>query len=307
MLENSFDIYHTNGISSAINHLSCSTARRLRKPYIIAPYGMLHDYRPGNRVTLTRRIYHRIFLNHDLQKATCLRAISEEEAYNIRRLGFNNPIAYIPWPNNVPSFLDEAIKEGNEWKKQNPDRRRVATIIVEDEYSDLESIIKAFKKVAKKNDELLLLDFGYSPSTANIKRMVQEQNLGNVRVADSDDYRNSVLLASSCATVIPSHHQFMGPVIARSLLCLTPAICLHHPEWEEVPPMDCGWWCSPLPQSLENQISTALMMDYELLAEKGRNGRKLILDKYSTEVVSNQMIQLYKWLLGEGPKPSYII
>ena len=57
--------------------------------------------------------------------------------------------------------------------------------------------------------------------------------------------------------------------------------------------MDCGWWCSPLPQSLENQISTALMMDYELLAEKGRNGRKLILDKYSTEVVSNQMIQLY--------------
>lgn len=54
--------------------------------------------------------------------------------------------------------------------------------------------------------------------------------------------------------------------------------------------MDCGWWCSPLPQSLENQISTALMMDYELLAEKGRNGRKLILDKYSTEVVSNQMI-----------------
>lgn len=34
--------------------------------------------------------------------------------------------------------------------------------------------------------------------------------------------------------------------------------------------MDCGWWCSPLPQSLENQISTALMMDYELLAEKGR-------------------------------------
>lgn len=71
--------------------------------------------------------------------------------------------------------------------------------------------------------------------------------------------------------------------------------------------MDCGWWCSPLTQSLENQISTALMMDYELLAEKGRNGRKLILDKYSTEVVSNQMIQLYKWLLGEGPKPSYII
>lgn len=41
--------------------------------------------------------------------------------------------------------------------------------------------------------------------------------------------------------------------------------------------------------------------------KKGRNGRKLILDKYSTEVVSNQMIQLYKWLLGEGPKPSYII
>lgn len=38
----------------------------------------------------------------------------------------------------------------------------------------------------------------------------------------------------------------------------------------------------------------------------GKRGRRLVLDKYSVDVVSVQMKQLYAWVTGEGEKPAFV-
>ena len=43
------------------------------------------------------------------------------------------------------------------------------------------------------------------------------------------------------------------------------------------------------------------------LNEMGKNGRKLIIKKYSISSVSKKFKQLYKWILKESDKPDFII
>lgn len=306
--EHEFDIYHTHGLGTHVNHMTCATARRLHHPYLITPYCLLNDYRPDSRRGIARRIYHGVFLRKDFEQASCLRAINQEEAEGMRRMGLEAPIAIIPWPSRVPEFLDQAIERGHRWKDQNPERKRVALIIVDTEDNPVKKVIDAFTAVAEEGSELLLLDFGYVRSTDFAKELIRERNLRNVKVVDyTNDFDNFSLLASCCATVIPSHHQFMGSALSHTLLCETPAICIHSHEWEDVPAMDCGWWCPNDPFSMESFISAAMMMDPALIAKKGANGRRLIMRDYAAPVIAGRMIRLYDWLLGKEEKPAYVI
>ena len=43
-----------------------------------------------------------------------------------------------------------------------------------------------------------------------------------------------------------------------------------------------------------------------MLAVMGKNGRKLIEEKYSIEAVASQMIQLYEWVVKKGEKPEFV-
>lgn len=300
-----YDIYHTNGLSTYVNHLTCTTARRRKRPYLITPYGMLSDYRSRS---MADRLLHRVFFSNDVRHASCLRAISMEEGQQFRRLGLENPIACIPWPNYVPLFIDKAVEQGQDYRRKHPDSRRIATVLVNDNDDSLPKVLDAFAAVAGEKDELIVFNCGYVRSTDAARRLISDRRMENVRICEGmADYDNTVVLASCSATVLPANHIFVGPVIARSLLCLTPVIVACDPEWEEVPAMNCGWWCPPDGHHMERLISAALMMDNELLNKKGLNGRKLILSTYDTRVVAAKMLRLYDWLLGKCGKPDFVI
>ena len=306
--EHEFDIYHTHGLGTHLNHMTCATARRLHRPYLITPYCLLRDYKPAPRSGIARRIYRGVFMRKDFEQASCLRAINQEEADGLRCMGIKAPIAVIPWPSRVPSILDQAIARGRRWTAENPSRKRIALIIVDIEGNPVRKVIDAFTAVAEDDSELLLLDFGYVRSTEFARELIRERGLRNVKVVDhTDDFDNFSLLASCCATVIPTHHLYMGTALSHTLLCETPAICIHSPEWEDVPAMDCGWWCPNDQQSMESFISAAMMMDPALIDKKGANGRRLIMREYAADVIAGRMIRLYDWLLGKADKPGYVI
>ena len=217
--EEAYDIYHTNGLNNHLNHLTCATARRLDRPYLITPYGMLDDYHSWHRQKLSYAVYRRFFFNNDIRYASCLRAISEDEAHRLREIGLKNPIACIPWPNEIPDYINQVVEAGKEWKEENSDRRRIAGVLVDTPDGSLLRMINAFTEVAEPKDELVLVDMGYIASAEPIKRFVKERNLKNVKVMERrNEYDTSVMIATCSATVIPGHHLYVGPIVARSLL-----------------------------------------------------------------------------------------
>jgi hypothetical protein len=38
----------------------------------------------------------------------------------------------------------------------------------------------------------------------------------------------------------------------------------------------------------------------------GAKGRQLVEEKYSMEAVAAQMLQLYRWVLGQGDRPEFV-
>ena len=103
-----YDLYHTNGLWLDVNHATCAQARKTRKPCVASPHGMLYPQalaiKPW-RKKLMLALGHR----RDLAQADCLHATCREEARHLRELGFANPMAVIPNPVAVPSWIDQIL------------------------------------------------------------------------------------------------------------------------------------------------------------------------------------------------------
>jgi glycosyltransferase involved in cell wall biosynthesis/ubiquinone/menaquinone biosynthesis C-methylase UbiE len=94
-LAESPDIYHLHGVWLQAMHYGADEARRRNRPYVLELAGM---YEPlGLRQKwFPKRVARWWFQDRILREAACLHVNSNQEAENIRRLGFKTPIAVIP-------------------------------------------------------------------------------------------------------------------------------------------------------------------------------------------------------------------
>ncbi|MGQ9848371.1 MAG: glycosyltransferase, partial [Bacteroidales bacterium] len=76
--------------------------------------------------------------------------------------------------------------------------------------------------------------------------------------------------------------------------------------WEDLNTYRCGWWVNNDVETLAQTIQQAISLSDEERIKMGQNGRKLIIEKYSIEIVAMQMIQLYQWILNGGEKPEFV-
>lgn len=101
-------------------------------------------------------------------------------------------------------------------------------------------------------------------------------------------YRDSDLF------VLPTYSENFGIVIAEALATGTPVITTTGTPWEELNTKHCGWWIeigrNPLIEALNQYIS----LTEGNLKEMGKNGRKLIEQKYSAKIMAESLAKLYR-------------
>lgn len=95
-------------------------------------------------------------------------------------------------------------------------------------------------------------------------------------------------------------------IIPEALLQEVPVIASTGSPWEELGANRCGWWVDNDVDTLTETVRKALSLDKEVLQEMGKRGRQLVLDKYSVDVVSRQMKEMYDWILNKQSKPNFI-
>ena len=59
---------------------------------------------------------------------------------------------------------------------------------------------------------------------------------------------------------------------------------------------DCGWWIDRDIDHLAEAIKRFMLLNEEELERMGRNGRKLVEEKYSSKRMAAEMLDLYKRL-----------
>ena len=67
--------------------------------------------------------------------------------------------------------------------------------------------------------------------------------------------------------------------------------------WDDLTKFGCGWYTEIGTFPTISALKEFLQLDEMTLELMGRNGRRLIEEKYSTQVMADEMMKLYKTLL----------
>jgi glycosyltransferase involved in cell wall biosynthesis len=89
--------------------------------------------------------------------------------------------------------------------------------------------------------------------------------------------------------------------VAEALAHGLPVLTTTGAPWSVVVERGCGWWVEPSVTGLESGLRQATALGRPQLEAMGANGRRLIAERFSWEVVARDMTALYEDLVaGKG-------
>lgn len=294
-----FDIYHAQGVWQWPTYAIADTARKKRKPYVITPRGMLYPQDIAKSNAFFKKISLKVRLLNDLNNAACVHVTCEDEMRYCRNLGVTAPIAIIPNP--------VEIKEYSQKKKDNI--FRVGYLGRISRRKNVEGLIYAFNTLKEQlNDsELLIIGGGDKEYEDFLRKEVSRLGLRNVRFAGFLSGEEKDIALSSCSVLaMPSEFENLGNVILEGLVRKIPCIATWGAPWKELSTWHCGWHVPYSQEAITNAIWDSYNTSTEDLKAMGENGRRLMETRYSVDAVSNDMKQLYEWILEKESKPSFL-
>lgn len=308
--QSSHDIYHANALWMGSTHDTCRIARKLRKPYIISPHGMLYPTALAVK-SWKKKILLNLWYYKDINSAACLHATCQQEADYCRQFGYKGPIAVIP---NAVVF-----PEGIELKKNNyrdsKGRRQIGFLGRLHPIKKVENVIYALYKLPdEQKSQISLLIMGkYDDQYEQwlkdeVKRLGLEETVEFVGfVSGKEKYER---LSRLSALMVPSAQENFGMIVPEALICGTPVYASLGTPWGELNDCDAGWWKDNVPETIAEVIKEILSKSDEELLEMGKNGRRLIEQKYEQHKVAGMMKELYEWVvevnMDKEKKPKFV-
>jgi glycosyltransferase involved in cell wall biosynthesis len=295
----SFDIYHAQGVWQYPTYALADVAKKLGKPYVITPRGMLYPQDIAKSSTKFKELSLKLRLLKDLNQAACVQVTCDEEMLHCRNLGVISPIAVIPNPIEIRVY---------EEKKQD-DIFRLGYLGRISPRKNVEGLLYAWANLKEKvnNAELLIIGGGDATYEAFLKNEVKRLGLQNVKFTgflsgkEKDD-----VIASLSVLAMPSEFENFGNVILEGLIRKIPCIATKGAPWQELETQHCGWWVDYSQEGITSAIEKALNTSKEELTVMGENGRTLLEKNYTVEAVATKMKSLYEWILKKSNKPEFV-
>lgn len=293
-------IIHSHGIWSYTSHVASKLSRQYRIPMILSPHGMLEPNALKHKAG-KKSIAWALYQNRNIRQATIFHATSEMEAQNIRRQGFRQPIAVIPNGIHMPKSL-MPLEEQNQPK--------VALFLSRlHPIKGLVDLIDAWAILKPANWSVIIAGAGDKHYSDEVQTRVESRGLQNIVkfIGQVQDEAKWDIYQKADLFILPTYSENFGLVVGEALASAIPVITTKNAPWEIVRSYKCGWWIDNGVAPLVDALRIATSMDKKGLKEMGLRGRKLIEESYSWQKISNDLYDLYKWVLGKGDKPKYIL
>ncbi|MBI5663322.1 MAG: glycosyltransferase [Ignavibacterium album] len=299
----SFDIYHGNGLWQMPVHFMAKEARKKNKLYIITLHGMLRPW-ALEQSKIKKKIALLLYQNMDIKSASCLHATSKLEAYEIRRLGINNPIAIIP---NGINIVDYPVRIDSIPKSE----KTILYLSRIFSHKGLEFLIEAWSLIQKSNRRdwrLVIAGNGDSKYINQLNHLISKKKLEGEIIFEGPKYGLDKIITYQQADlfVLPTLGENFGMVVAEALASGLPVITTKGAPWEELIIHKAGWWIDIGVEPLVRALIEAMSLSDDERKQMGLNGRKLVEENYSIESVAQKMIRLYEWILYKKEMPEFV-
>ena len=298
------DIVHQHGVWLDIFRDTAKWTRRANVDLIVSPHGMLEPW-ALNHKKWKKKLAWTLYQKSDLQHAKAFHACSEQEAQNIRKLGFKQPIAVIPNGVQLPELTPDTLKS----KNQKPKVRTALFLSRISSKKGLPMLLDAWKTLAPAGWQLVIAGNDYDGYLSVIERKILELELSDVcelvgplfGEAKEAAFRNADLF------VLPSHSENFGIVVTEALGYQVPVLTTTGCPWQELDTEHCGWWVEPTPKGIENGLKAALATSDEQCREMGQRGRALVERNYLWPAIADKFRVFYTWISEGGERPDFVV
>ena len=288
-------IFHLHGLWSPTLHWAAVFAARNGVPFAISTRGMLATWCLGHK-SFKKKLGWWVYQQRDIERAACLLATSEPERDDVLTLVPGKQVAVIP--NGCKerpeiSLTDSLLPEnaGIRWALA---MGRLHPV------KGFAELIDAWSKIMPVGWKLAIAGPDEDGYRTILENLVSDHGLAEqvLFLGEVDDQQKWALLDRSELLVAPSKSENFGMAIAEALQSGTPVIATTGTPWSEIVEYRCGWWVAPDIDSLGPALLEATATDAIQLREMGRNGHRLIAEKYSWTHIGRRTIELYNSILG---------
>ncbi len=294
LLNTNYDVLHNHGLWLRPLHYARLGVAKRGAPLVISPRGMMSAW-AWNHHRLKKSLASRWIHPDALVSATGWHATSEEEAGDIRRLGFTQPICVAPNGVAVPVHEDEQAAAAH-WRAACPalTGRRVALF-----YSRFHSkkrvreLIDLWLAEPRGDWVLLLVGIPEEYSLAQLRDCVAHRNgTGRVFIHDGTDAPPPYAVAS--LFLLPSHSENFGLVVAESLVRGVPVLTTDTTPWQALDRVRAGG-CVPW-TDYRRALASLLAENPETLASRGQRGLAWASAEFSWEKTAGTLAAFYEKL-----------
>lgn len=290
------------GIWSIAGCIGARFANSLNLPYTVTLRGMMYP-NAMKKSCLKKKIALKLYQNKILKNSSCIIATCEDEYRYFRNLGFNTPVAILPNPIEIP-IISERLFQKN-------DTIRIGYLGRLHERKRVERLIYALDYLKDKIDdiklELIIIGADDIKYEIFLKSEVRRLGLNNVIFTGFlKGEEKNIMLNTLTYLAVPSDFENFGNVITEALVRGIPVIASKGTPWIDLINYNCGWWIDNDQNSLNNTIYEAVLLDKNILNQMSSNGKKLIKEKYSLEIIGKQLKELYNWIITKEKKPDFV-
>jgi len=295
-------LIHGHGLWLPVNHWTSALARRHGIPLVIQPRGMLEPW-ALNHKGMKKRIAMALFQRHDLESAKLLVATAEAEYEGFRAFGFRQPIAVIP--NGVT--LDALPFDGTTAVPAEKNARTVLFLSRVHPVKGILNLLHAWAAVAPQGWRLKIAgpdEGGYLSEVIALARVLGiDQAVEYLGEVDGEAKTRAYLDAD--VFVLPTFSENFGVVVAEALAHGLPVITTRGAPWADLETYGCGWWIEIGIEPMVQALREAMALSDDERRAMGEHGRNYVR-RYDWDNIGQQMIDVYRWVLGQGAQPACV-
>jgi glycosyltransferase involved in cell wall biosynthesis len=300
------DGIHIHGIWETHCAVGASFAQACRRPYILSAHGMLERWALQAK-RLKKAVYATLVETNNLRKATCLRALTQAEVGDYRRIGLTNPIAVVPNGVAIPERVQATLFQ--EAYPHMADKRIVLFLGRLHPKKGLAMLLRAWARSAVSFDDahLVLAGPDFEDTRAMLEGLVDELGIRH-QVTFTGMLAGPMkwgALAASNVFVLPSFSEGFSVAVLEALGMGLPVIITEGCNLPEVAESRCGWVSKPEQRALEIALEESLRLPELERQRMGERGISLVESRFTWPVVAKQMAEVYRWVLG-GPEPTNV-
>lgn len=303
--EEKADIIHQQGIWMYYSYATLVEKRRNPQcKVIIEPHGMLDAWAVRNS-GWKKKIVEFMFEHRNLRSADCIHALCQSEYESIRKFGLKNPVAIIPNGVTLPE----------KYKYDRNNEKKVLLFIGRiHPKKGIKELILGVAMIKEQNSTLLnsweihIAGWDQNGHINELKHLVEVHNLMNEVKFVGPLYGNAKIqaLQQANAFILPSFSEGLPMSILEAWAYELPIVMTEFCNLPEGFEHKCAIKVKPTPNDISKKLITLFQQSNTTLMEMGCRGRKLVSQNFTWKIVAQQTFDLYKYLLGMGPKPSFV-